>query len=98
MKKLWILLALAGLFQFIGNLDDVQGDFGIPMVLVYSALRLPQIGFEMMPVAALIGSLLGLGSLATSSELVVMRTAGLSVGRLARMVAMKAATDAAHFS
>lgn len=84
---LGILLALAGLFQFIGNLDDVQGDFGIPMVLVYSALRLPQIGFEMMPVAALIGSLLGLGSLATSSELVVMRTAGLSVGRLARMVA-----------
>lgn len=82
-----VLLALAGLFQFIGNLDDVQGDFGIPQVLAYSALRLPQISFEMMPMAALIGSLLGLGALASKSELVVMRTAGVSVRRLAGMVA-----------
>ena len=73
-----VLLALAALFQFIGNLDDVQGDFGIPQALLYSALRLPQISFEMLPMAALIGSLLGLGSLANSSELVVMRTAGWS--------------------
>ena len=83
-----VLLALAGLFQFIGNLDDVQGDFGIPQVLAYSALRLPQISFEMMPMAALIGSLLGLGALASKSELVVMRTAGVSVRRLAGMVAV----------
>ena len=83
---LGVLLALAGLFQFIGNLDDVQGNFGIPQALWYAALRLPQISFEMLPMAALIGSLLGLGSLATSSELVVMRTAGISVGKLARMV------------
>ncbi len=88
MLVLCVLLALAGLFQFIGNLDDVQGDFGIPQALIYSALRLPQISFEMLPMAALIGSLLGLGGLATSSELVVMRTAGLSVAKLARMVAV----------
>lgn len=83
-----VLLALAGLFQFIGNLDDVQGDFGIPQVLAYSALRLPQISFEMLPMAALIGSLLGLGALASKSELVVMRTAGVSVARLGGMVGL----------
>ena len=83
---LGVLLALAGLFQFIGNLDDVQGDFGIPQALLYALLRLPQISFEMLPMAALIGSLLGLGGLAASSQLVVMRTAGISVGKLARMV------------
>jgi lipopolysaccharide export system permease protein len=65
-----VLLALAGLFEFI------------------SLLRLPQLSFEMIPIAALIGSLLGLGSLANNSELVVMRTAGLSVTRLAGMVAI----------
>lgn len=81
-----VLLALAGLFQFIGNLDDVQGDFRLPQVALYSLLRLPQISFEMLPMAALIGSLLGLGALASKSELVVMRTAGLSVPRLAQMV------------
>ncbi len=83
---LGVLLALAGLFQFIGNLDDVQGGYGIPQALAYSALRLPQLSFEMLPMAALIGSLLGLGGLASNSELVVMRTAGLSTARLAGMV------------
>jgi lipopolysaccharide export system permease protein len=42
----------------------------------------------MLPVAALIGSLLGLGSLANSSEIVVMRTAGISIRRLAAMVSI----------
>lgn len=83
-----VLLALAALFQFIGNMDDVQGDFELPLVLLYSLLRLPQISFEMLPMAALIGSLLGLGALANKSELVVMRTAGLSVLKLARMVGL----------
>lgn len=83
-----VLLALAGLFQFIGNLDDVQGDFGMLQVLLYSLMRLPQISFEMLPMAALIGSLLGLGALANKSELVVMRTAGISVVKLSGMVAL----------
>jgi len=84
---LMVLLALAALFEFIGQLEDVQGAYGIPQALMYSFLRLPQLSFEMLPIAALIGSLLGLGGLANNSELVVMRTAGLSVGRLAGMVA-----------
>lgn len=86
-----VLLALAGLFEFIAQLEDTQGNYGIPQALMYAALRLPQLSFEMLPIAALIGALLGLGGLANSSELVVMRTAGLSVGRLARMTAMSGA-------
>lgn len=85
---LLVLLALAGLFEFIGQLDSVQGDYGIPQALLFAALRLPQLSFEMLPIAALIGALLGLGSLANSSELVVMRTAGISTMRLAGMVAI----------
>jgi lipopolysaccharide export system permease protein len=83
-----VLLALAGLFEFIGQLDDIQGNYTVPTALVYALLRLPQLSFEMLPIAALIGSLLGLGGLANSSELVVMRTAGISVSRLAGMVAV----------
>ncbi|HEX7062464.1 MAG TPA: LPS export ABC transporter permease LptG [Woeseiaceae bacterium] len=85
---LLVLLALGGLFEFIGQLDNVQGNFGIPDALLFAALRLPQLSFEMLPIATLIGSLLGLGGLATSSELVVMRTAGISVLRLIGMVAV----------
>lgn len=85
---LMVLLSLAGLFEFISQLEDTQGDYGIPQALLYAILRMPQLSFEMLPIAALIGSLLGLGGLAANSELVVMRTAGLSVRRLAMMVAV----------
>ena len=88
MLVMLVLLALAGLFEFIGQLDSTQGEYGVPQALLYAVLRLPQLSFEMLPIASLIGSLLGLGALANNSELVVMRTAGLSVGDLARMVAI----------
>lgn len=83
-----VLLALAGLFEFISQIEDTQGNYGVPQSLLFAALRLPQLSFEMLPIAALIGSLLGLGGLANNSELVVMRTAGISINRLAGMVAI----------
>ena len=83
-----VLLALAGLFEFIAELDDTRGDYQTPQVILYAALRLPNLAFEMLPVAALIGSLLGLGALAAHSEIIVMRSAGLSVARMSGMVAL----------
>jgi len=83
-----VLLALAGLFEFIAELDDTQGDYQTPQAVLYTLLRLPQLAFEMLPVATLIGSLLGLGALAGGSEIIVMRSAGLSIMRLAGMVAV----------
>ncbi len=86
-----VLLSLAGLFEFIGQLDSTQGSYGTPQALLYAMLRLPQLSFEMLPIGALIGALLGLGALANNSELVVMRTAGLSVAKLAGMVGLSGA-------
>jgi len=83
-----VLLALAGLFEFIAELDDTQGGYQTPRVILYTALRLPQLAFEMLPVAVLIGSLLGLGGLAANSEIIVMRASGLSVVKLSAMVAV----------
>jgi lipopolysaccharide export system permease protein len=83
-----VLLALAGLFEFIAELDDVQNDYQTPQAMLFAAFRLPNLAFELMPVAVLIGSLLGLGGLAANSEIIVMRAAGLSVRRLAAMVAL----------
>jgi lipopolysaccharide export system permease protein len=83
-----VLLAIAGLFEFIAELDDVQGDYQTPQAILYAALRLPNLAFEMLPVAALIGSLLGLGAIAGNSEITVMRSSGLSTARLAGMVAV----------
>jgi lipopolysaccharide export system permease protein len=86
-----VLLALAGLFEFIAELDDTQGNYQTPQAILYTALRLPNLAFEMLPVAALIGSLLGLGALAGNSEIIVMRSAGLSVRELSVMVGISGA-------
>jgi len=83
-----VLLALAGLFELIAELDDVQNNYQTPQAILFAALRMPILAFELMPVAALIGSLLGLGALAANSEIIVMRSAGLSIGKLAAMVSI----------
>ena len=83
-----VLLALAGLFEFIGQLDDIRNDFQTPQAILFALLRMPVLAFELMPVSALIGSLLGLGALAANSEIIVMRSAGLSVVKLALMVSL----------
>ena len=85
---LTVLLALAALFELINELDYTQGSYQTPQAILYTLLRLPNLGFEMLPVAALIGSLLGLGALAGNSEIIVMRSAGLSIRQLAAMVAV----------
>jgi lipopolysaccharide export system permease protein len=86
-----VLLALAGLFNFIGELDDVQNAYQSPQVVLFTLLQLPLVAFSMMPLASLIGSLLALGGLAAHSEIIVMRASGLSVKRLAGMVSITGA-------
>jgi lipopolysaccharide export system permease protein len=86
---LLVLLALSGLYLFISVQDDVgQGTFGVDDAFWFSLLNLPQYGFDMLPIASLIGALLALGNLARSLELVVVRAAGVSVMRIGLWVAM----------
>ena len=79
---LGIILGLALLFAFIDELGDVQGKYGLGEALSYVMLTAPRRAYEMLPMAALIGSLIGLGSLASNSELTIMRAAGVSIGRI----------------
>jgi lipopolysaccharide export system permease protein len=88
--SLLVLAALVAVRGFVGvlrELDDVgTGNYGIAEALTYVAFSLPKHAYEFLPIAALLGALLGLGGLASSSELVVLRAAGISVWRLARAV------------
>ncbi len=84
-----VLLALGGLFVFIGQQDDIGiGSYSAADALLFTLLNLPQQAFELMPIAVLLGSLLGLGTLARASELVVVRASGVSVARVAWAVAL----------
>jgi len=77
-----VLLALGALFLFIGQQDDIgTGGYTATQALLFVALNLPSYLFQLMPVGALIGALLGLGNLARGSELVVMRASGVTIVR-----------------
>ncbi len=84
-----VLLTLGALFTFITQQDDIGvGDYDAGDALVYSLFNVPQQAFELMPIAVLIGSLLGLGALARGSELIVLRSSGVSIARLCGSVAL----------
>lgn len=77
-----MLLALGALFLFISQQDDIgTGGYTVLEALRFVALNLPSYMFDLLPVGALIGALLGLGNLARGSELVVIRASGVSTLR-----------------
>jgi len=88
---LLMLLVVFSLVDFIDDLSDVgKGSYTTGVAVQYMLLTTPNRIFILFPVAAVIGSLIGLGSLATHRELVVIRATGVSSLRIAA-AAMKAA-------
>jgi len=84
---LLILLGLYTFMDFITELDDLgKGQYQIGDIASYMALSMPKRIYELLPIAALLGSVLGLGNLASQSELVVMRAAGMSVAQINKAV------------
>ncbi|WP_110686672.1 LPS export ABC transporter permease LptG [Salinicola aestuarinus] len=77
-----MVLGLDLVISYINDLGDVSGDYSALDVLVYLLMRLPWRFYEYAPVGVLIGSLIGLGTMASSNELTVMRAAGRSLGRI----------------
>lgn len=77
-----VLLGLDLVISYINDLDDVQGDYGAFQVLQYLLMRLPWRFYQYSAVGVLIGALIGLGSMASSNELTVMRAAGRSLTRI----------------
>ncbi len=88
------LLVLLGLFSFIGlteELEDVgQGSFVASDAIVIVLMSLPVRIIELAPVSALMGTLIGLGTLANHQEIIALRAAGLSPWRLAAPLAAAA--------
>ena len=82
---LGILVILDGLSDLIDGLGDLSDTYGFSDLLIYIALTLPRRVEEFVPYATLIGALFGLGRLASSSELTIIRSAGVSMPRLAWM-------------
>jgi len=84
------LLVVVGLDVFFTVINDIEdvGRNGYTMLnmLEYVALTTPQSMYELFPTAALLGGLMGMGTLAANSELIAMRASGLSIWRIVRSV------------
>lgn len=77
-----VLSILQVLFTYLGELGELKPDYNAWQALVYVLWGAPRYLYEILPISALIGAVIGLGSLATSSELIVMRSVGVSLWRI----------------
>jgi len=79
-----VLMILFGVYLFADEQANIgEGSYTVVDALMFALLNLPTSIFGLLPLGALIGSLLGLANLARGSELTVMRAAGVSTLRLA---------------
>ncbi len=82
-----VLLALYLFSTFVTEITDVgKGKYQVIDALQFSIMLLPRQVYELFPLVALMGTMLGLGALANTSELTVMQAAGISVGQIMREI------------
>lgn len=77
--SLSVLVGLSSLIKFIEQLRKVgTGSYDLTVAGVYVLLSMPREIEQFFPMATLIGGLIGMGVLASNSELTVMQAAGMS--------------------
>ncbi|KQN60872.1 MULTISPECIES: LPS export ABC transporter permease LptG [Rahnella] len=87
MMTLFMLVSLSGIIKFVDQLRKVgQGGYSAAGAGLYTLLSVPKDIEIFFPMAALLGALLGLGTLATRSELVVMQASGFTRMQIAASV------------
>ena len=86
-----VLLSLTAVVAFVEELDAVgRGSYGIGGAIEYVLLTIPRHAVVLFPLASVIGALSGLGALAVTRELAVVRASGVSVARIVGSVLMGA--------
>ena len=77
------MLVLLGLFTFVTFLDQLgsigKGNYNLTEAITYVVLVIPRTIYDLFPMAALLGTIIGLSLLANDSELIVMRASGVSL-------------------
>lgn len=87
LATLLLLAGVWGLFELFDQLGDVgKGTYQVADAIQYTLFSLAPQTYKLFPLAGLLGTLIGLGLLASHSELTVMRAAGVSTGQIAAMV------------
>ncbi|WP_211923669.1 LPS export ABC transporter permease LptG [Coxiella endosymbiont of Amblyomma nuttalli] len=75
-----ILLGVEIFMEFIGQLSQIGlANFGFGKAFLYVLMQLLSDLYQLFPMAGFLGCLIGLGWLASSSQLIVMQAAGVSI-------------------
>jgi lipopolysaccharide export system permease protein len=84
---LLVLLVLLTVFNFLALVDELEdlgkGRYGLADVAIFLAMTTPRRAVDLVPMVALLGSVLALGALAGAGELGAMQAAGISTRRIA---------------
>lgn len=87
-----VILSLDFLVSFAGEVGEIgKANYSYWQAFIYVALRTPQKIYEIFPMIAVLGTMLGLGTLASNHELTAIRAAGVSLLRLIGSVLKTAA-------
>jgi lipopolysaccharide export system permease protein len=85
-----VVLLLLGLELFFGLIQELKwvgkGTYTLGAAFAYLMMSLPTKIYQLLPWAACLGTLVGLGSLAEHSELIAIRAVGVSIFRISLSV------------
>ena len=80
---IFVLLAILTFAEFVDELAKTgRGAYDVLQAAIYVFFSVPRLLYEIFPPASLLGTLMGLGTLAGSSELTAFRAAGVSINRM----------------
>jgi lipopolysaccharide export system permease protein len=81
-------LALSMFFDLMGELKAIgRGGYQLQHAFLYVVMGVPGYVYELMPIAALIGTIWALAQFAARSEFTIMRVSSMSTGMAAMMLA-----------
>ena len=79
---LGILVVVVGLLDLVDEIKKVNEGYSISLAFLYVLLNTPQNIYEVFPIATLMGSLIGLSRLSSTSELNAAKSSGLSFSKI----------------
>lgn len=86
----FVLVAFLALFAFLDMMSEIksvgQGAYRIEHAFIFVSLGLPNYAYQIMPIAALIGTIYVMAQFAARSEFTVMRASSLSMSGAIRLL------------
>jgi lipopolysaccharide export system permease protein len=84
---LFVWLSIYSFFNFLAELNSVgMGNYTILEASKYILLQLPEVAYHQVSSVILLGCVLGIGHLATTGQLIILRASGISILKITWIV------------